>query len=302
MAEYILSRQKWRYPDLDTASKRYGGPGKDPVIEEEYWAQGIDTDKIPRDVLTKYAIQDIVCTEYVFNAQQRKFRDEPTLYPIFRLSSADEIVLEEMEANGIKYDPELCRKRLGEVDRQLVSIDQSLMGYISDIRNFNWNSGDDLSALLFGGIVNYIEEYQDGIFKSGLKAGLPRIRKRAIPQTLPRLYDPDPRWEIAKTKNKTDYELAQAGEARIYKTNDDVLSLVQDKHGLVRKLKELAKWTKIREYYVKLLELPIEKAWQEGMIHGQFNQVVTGTGRSSSSDPNLQNFAGEIQDVFITRY
>ncbi len=38
------------------------------------------------------------------------------------------------------------------------------------------------------------------------------------------------------------------------------------------------------------------------MIYGQLNQCVARTGRLSSSKPNLQNFDGEIKDLFGSRY
>jgi DNA polymerase I-like protein with 3'-5' exonuclease and polymerase domains len=39
-----------------------------------------------------------------------------------------------------------------------------------------------------------------------------------------------------------------------------------------------------------------------GVLHGSFNQTTAATGRLSSSKPNLQNFATELQDIFISRY
>jgi DNA polymerase I-like protein with 3'-5' exonuclease and polymerase domains len=45
-----------------------------------------------------------------------------------------------------------------------------------------------------------------------------------------------------------------------------------------------------------------EFGWPKDTIHGQFNMVVAQTGRLSSSNPNLQNFAKIIKELFYSRY
>lgn len=55
-------------------------------------------------------------------------------------------------------------------------------------------------------------------------------------------------------------------------------------------------------YYQGLPELRQSQGWLEGKLHGQLNQCVARTGRLSSSRPNLQNFDGEIKELFYSRY
>ncbi|MBF9682943.1 hypothetical protein IAI36_11710, partial [Streptococcus pseudopneumoniae] len=61
--------------------------------------------------------------------------------------------------------------------------------------------------------------------------------------------------------------------------------------GPLLKLAELEKLNST--YYKGLPEKAVVGHWEEGYIHGQFNQCVAQTGRLSSSGPNLQNFSGE---------
>ncbi len=55
-------------------------------------------------------------------------------------------------------------------------------------------------------------------------------------------------------------------------------------------------------YYSGLPELRESQGWHKGTLHGQLNQCVARTGRLSSSKPNLQNFDGEIKELFYSRY
>ena len=51
--------------------------------------------------------------------------------------------------------------------------------------------------------------------------------------------------------------------------------------------------------YPKLVE---QYGWEQGVMHGQFNQCVAVTGRLSSSNPNLQNIAKEVKQTFRSNY
>jgi DNA polymerase I-like protein with 3'-5' exonuclease and polymerase domains len=55
-------------------------------------------------------------------------------------------------------------------------------------------------------------------------------------------------------------------------------------------------------YYTGLIEKAKEMEWDGDELHGQFNTCVAQTGRLSSSNPNLQNFSGEIKELFYSRY
>ena len=301
LAEYILSRQKWVYPSLDESCEKRGGPKKIDVVREEYWEKGINTDAIPRDVLTNYLKGDVECTEWLYQQQTKDFQDKPRMFRIFHLSCDDLKVLEEMQANGIKIDTELCVTRVDEVKARIANCNAGLLVYANGV-DVNFDSGDHLSAILFGGKIAVEEKVLVGLYKTGARAGEPKYTNQTRYVDFPRLFEPREEWEVAKTKKLTDAEINVDDKWRIYFTNDDVLSSLRDRVGIVRLLKERAKWVKILEYYVKLPKMIDEKGWAPNMIHGNFNQVVTRTGRASSSDPNLQNFAGEIQDVFITRY
>ncbi len=301
LAEYILSRQQWVYPSLDIACSKRGLGSKTDIVKLEYWDKGINTDQVPREILSEYLINDVNLTHVLYESQARDFRDNPGLFKIYRLSCDDLKVLEEMEANGLKVNVDLCLTRLEKTNNKIKEINSELAQF-SNGCDINWDSNDHLSTVLFGG--NFSKETRKiiGYYKTGKNIGMPRYTTEVEYITFPEMFKPDKSWEVVKTKNKTDYELGLNHKNRIYFTNDEVMSKLKDKTGIISLLKERAKLTKLVEYYEKIPTLLEKKGWTNDIIHGQFNQVVTKTGRASSSDPNLQNFAGDVQDVIISRY
>jgi len=88
-----------------------------------------------------------------------------------------------------------------------------------------------------------------------------------------------------------------------YSTSIDVLEKLEGKHDIIPLIMDYRKYSKIKSTYVDpLLSLVNENT---GRIHTNFNQMVTATGRLSSTEPNLQNIpirteeGREIRKAFI---
>ncbi|MFO7815390.1 MAG: DNA polymerase I [Halanaerobiales bacterium] len=72
-----------------------------------------------------------------------------------------------------------------------------------------------------------------------------------------------------------------------YSTSIEVLEKLEGQHDIIPLIMDYRKYSKIKSTYVDpLLELVDENT---GRIHTNFNQMVTATGRLSSTKPNLQN-------------
>jgi DNA polymerase-1 len=86
-------------------------------------------------------------------------------------------------------------------------------------------------------------------------------------------------------------------------TDVDVLETLAHTHPLPAKIVEYRQYAKLTGTYVDALPKLVHP--ETGRVHASFNQVVTATGRLSSSDPNLQNIpvrneAGrEIRSAFV---
>lgn len=73
LAEFLLNNQQTKYPSLDDTAEKYGLSKKLDIVKTEYWDKGIDTDQIPREILSEYLTQDLVLTQQVYEKQRELF-------------------------------------------------------------------------------------------------------------------------------------------------------------------------------------------------------------------------------------
>ena len=89
-----------------------------------------------------------------------------------------------------------------------------------------------------------------------------------------------------------------------YSTNADVLEKLRDKHPIIPAIMDYRMLTKLKSTYADGLLKVID---QDGRIRTTFQNLVTATGRLSSTEPNLQNIpvrtdlGAEIRKVFIPK-
>ncbi|MFI3115489.1 MAG: DNA polymerase I [Clostridia bacterium] len=87
-----------------------------------------------------------------------------------------------------------------------------------------------------------------------------------------------------------------------YSTSVEVLEFLRDKHPIIEFILEYRTLAKLHSTYVEGLFKVIQ---DDGKIHTTFNQMVTITGRLSSTEPNLQNIpvrtpiGSELRKMFV---
>lgn len=286
IAEFILSHQTNRFPSLNETCERYGFESKLDIVKTEYWDKGINTDQIPWEILESYATRDAELTLACYHAQRKLMT--PAQVRLCYLMCQDMKILQEMEANGIPFDEQLCEQRAMEVDDKISTLKGKLSAIYSSVP-INFASNDHLSAFLYGGTVKEEAKEHIGYFKTGAKAGQPKYKNIVIEHKLPRLYEPLKGSAMAKEGN--------------FATDEGTLRKLKGNKNIVSMILELSKLEKLNgTYYNGLVKLRKEMNWEQGMLHGNFNQTTAQTGRLSSSRPNLQNFASELQDIFISKY
>lgn len=302
---FILGSQQQPFPSLNDAALHYRFPTKLDIVKTEYWEQGLDTDQVPLDILTEYGEWD---TELTLRCMLEQFKDysrnmTKQQQALVKIGMKDIHNLAEMEWNGFLYDHDLSKKLSEETDKKLEEIDKQLITSLGidqlpdAVRSVvNFNSNDHLSALLYGGVIKYVEreeylfEYKPDA-KGRAKPPVWKIRKVPKTYVCPRLFDPVPRSELAKEG--------------YYSTNEDTLKKIKatKKERLpLDLLLERAKLDKLNGTYFKGFPKLMEEMGWGDVIHGGFNQCVTSTGRLSSTRPNLQNVPPIHKVCFKSRF
>lgn len=89
-----------------------------------------------------------------------------------------------------------------------------------------------------------------------------------------------------------------------YSTNADVLEKLKNKHPIIPAIMDYRMLTKLKSTYADGL---IKEIREDGRVHTTFQNLVTATGRLSSTEPNLQNIpvrtdlGAEIRKMFVPK-
>jgi DNA polymerase I-like protein with 3'-5' exonuclease and polymerase domains len=289
-AEFFISNQTKPYPSLEECSQKYLGESKLDVVKTEYWDKGLMTSDVPMDVLTDYAKQDVELTLKVVQRQLHILKTENKL-KLFHILMQDLKVLQEMEWNGLRFDEQEAQRLSKLAKAEIKEIDNELFGNHPYGSFINPNSGDHLSVWLYGGTIIKTERVPNGVFKSGKRIGEPRYKNVDYALKFEKQFDPPAGSELQKPG--------------YYSTDEKVLRKLKGRGaaGLVSKLLRRSELDKlVTTYYDGLISTRTKFGWEPDHLHGQLNTVVARTGRLSASEPNQQNMAGNIKELFYSRY
>ena len=292
LAEFIFSKQTWKYPNLNDSCKNRGLPTKIDVIKEQYWSQGIDTLDIPRDILAEYGANDVDITYELFLKQKQLFLDsEQSKYKLFRLHCNDLLVLQEMEFNGIMYDSSSSLAQSLSLDAQVKHLESKIYAFTGQAP-INLDSRDHISTLLYGGAISVDTRLPIGTYKTGSKVGQPRYKIVETTYDLPRLVEPLKGSELKKDG--------------YFATDEPTLLSLRPNAStkkLIGWLLDRSKLMKLKSTYLDgLPNLITEMGWIPNMLYSNLNQCVATTGRLSSTRPNQQNLPKEAKKHCISRY
>lgn len=175
LAEYLINgmSQEHHMVAMDDIVEKYGGRLKLDMVKA-LWEMGKLTSEIDKDMLIDYLVGteeegrnsgDIGNTELIFLGQLSDVRTKGMLTMIkTRMESLLSTCM--MEANGLYIDIEEAKRRMKILRADLEACTDRLYSYIPQLPEelvFNWNSGNHVSALLYGGTVKYevVDTYED---------------------------------------------------------------------------------------------------------------------------------------------
>jgi DNA polymerase I-like protein with 3'-5' exonuclease and polymerase domains len=302
LAEFIINHQRGAYGSLNDALVSYGLPLKQDKVKE-YWDNGIDTTEIPVAILEEYNKHDVTSTMHLYKLQQEVMTDKQKA--LVYLLGEDMKTLMEAEWNGVKWDVDKANTKLEALTKTINTINNSLNEYLPIINHgeFNWDSGDHLSALMYGGVITFDYSIpEEATYKSGPNKGTQYTKNRWFEEVVEfkAWFKPLEGTELKKTRE------APNAKVRFYQTDDPTLSQLKSKdkkaHLLLNLLSERSGLGKIAEMIVSINKKRTDLNWNDGMVHAQYNQNVAITGRLSSSQPNMQNCPSEVDELLVSRY
>ena len=293
LVDFMLSGQTESYPSMNSMAEKYGLSQK-PDIKTKYWDAGIDTKDIPKDEIVSYLKDhDLTTTTQIYNIQTELVGKKSAQFKrLVSLMNQDLIVLEEIEYNGLYFNEQLCLVEAESLTKQIDELRMELHDY-HNIEEFNTESGDHLSCLIYGGTITIPRKEIVGTYKTGDRKGEEKYGWKDYSYTLPRLFNPLPKSELKKPG--------------YFATGEDVLRQLKSRDKFAKRvvdiILQLAKLEKIvGTYYKGLPKLRESMNWKPNMLYGNLNQVTARTGRLSSTKPNLQNISGDMKRVFETRF
>lgn len=167
LAEYLLNgmTQADHMLSMDELAPRYGGNLKNDEVKA-LWEAGIDTVDIDPDLLRNYLCGswdgpvwdhgDIGNTEVIWLGQYERAKACGQVKSIL-MNMGSLLCTIEMEHNGMAVDKQTGIGLARDIEQEVAELAVEVSQYLpADLPfDFNWNSGPQKSALIFGGTVKY---------------------------------------------------------------------------------------------------------------------------------------------------
>jgi len=293
VVEYLLNAQRIGDLSLDDLSKKYLNVHKIDRVKT-MWDAGYETREIPLRILLPYLEQDCINALAIYQLQVPLVKVN-RLATLTAIQNENTRVLSTIERNGMLLNVEEAMRHVKALRLKLEVLDTDIKMAVGS--DFNLRSKDELSAMLFGGIVKRPRE--EWVIRQ-LKSKPESTYKMRI------VYDEikvKGMGFVADKKMKTKKE-------GVFKTDKNTIKFLKAKTKAQRNLK---KWLIERSGAAKALSSLLGEEGTgiinkvvNGLVHPKYNMTIAKTGRLTSSDPNGQNLPREgtspVKLSFIARF
>jgi DNA polymerase-1 len=280
VSDYLIEGQnkEYRY-GLNFVAERYDlGQKLDEV--KEMWDNGVDTYDIPEWLLGPYCIQDVSLTLSIYHKQVPRV-EEKGLWKVVDLQNEYTYTLADMEYNGLLFNKEVALEIVKIHKEKVKYYTEQILKGVPESDNINLSSPQQLSALLYGGLLKtiryewtYVHYKTQPYTKYYEKEILDKVKIKGLG------FKPN------KRKRKAD------GYYSVDKTTIASLSAQTKRQREIKKL--LVEYSKHAQIVKSIQGRTgdkglISKVQEDGCLHPSLNQTVAATGRLTSSNPNGQN-------------
>jgi DNA polymerase I-like protein with 3'-5' exonuclease and polymerase domains len=327
IADYMINGQEKIGYTLGGCCYRWGLPVKTDMVKT-YWDAGKDTHEVPLRILLPYQKNDVMITAELFKKQYAEIKKSPALSTLLGVRNEALHIMTDLEMNGMPFDKTAAEKHVEHFQQEMLSTDRQLKSYFGQ-DDINLDSGNELSACLFGGklkrvaerpqvytkYVTYKEAYQF-TYKSGKHKGktITKYKNRKLQGLFCKKvkvpyeidlegvgFEPADNSECKRNNEPTGY----------YQTNKDVLknlkctaagsTTAKHKREILRSLLHRSKIVKFVSTFVGAKKgtglFHVVDGNLDGYCHPSYNQTIAATGRLTSSNPNGQNFPRSKADA-----
>lgn len=281
--DYLWYGQE-KFPSLDKIAARWlvgqDGNQKSADIGELISKYG-DTDKIPEEEIVPYLIQDVELTERVYLAQKKVFEqcDEQFMFLIAsEFAACRENILAThrgipLDMLSLQQEQQSLVLRTSSLETHFAQALLALAGkQVNEFIPDNLiNSTKFCQQLLYSPQIQITGKLVAGKFKSGLKKGQVKYKSHTEVVTLP-----DP-MDSLEGMNTDEEKLTQ------YLTGK-IISAPSRAYFIDTILQYRSCLKSLTTYCGNLIKYQVQD-----ILHPLYQQTATGTGRISSSKPNIQN-------------
>jgi DNA polymerase I-like protein with 3'-5' exonuclease and polymerase domains len=292
LADYLIFGQEYKFPSLEEACERMGvGYTKAIDLSVELPKVGFDIRQIVG--LVSYCRDDTIAALALAQVQlSTQFVKDNMSWMLNMMQAL--VATCEIESNGMHLNVPYLMKKGVELQGKMELLEDDIKALIAQAhgddvsRNISLDSPMQMSKVFFGGKLEYIVKEPAGVFASGKKVGQPKFKNVRTELILAPLITPTS--AISKRKDCDD----------VWSTSDDVLhKIAMNEAGEIRlpvaaeiakNLRDFREHAKIAGTYIgNLTKYAYPDKLGKSLIHPQIGMVDTGTGRTASRKPNMQN-------------